>query len=69
MFRVARQMIQLVATLLLLLRRWSSGRNRAPYLSAGFLVVVLVEAVALLAICCPATLLFVALLFTKGAFP
>src|SRR5579859_1286311 len=52
MFRVARQMIQLVAMLLLLLRRWSSGRNRAPYLSAGCLVVVLAGAVTLMAICC-----------------
>ena len=69
MFRVARQMIQLVATLVLLLRRWSSGKNRAPYLSAGCLVVVLAGAVALIAICCLAALLFVALLFMKGAIP
>jgi hypothetical protein len=67
-FRVARQMIQLIATLVLLLRRWSRGRNRAPYLSAGCLV-VLTGAVALIAICCLAALLFVALLFLKGAIP
>ena len=69
MFRVARQMMQLVATLVLLLRRWSSGRNRAPYLSAGCLVVVLAGAVALIAICCLAALLFAAVLFMKGANP
>jgi hypothetical protein len=67
MFRVSRQMLQLVATLVLLLGRWSSGRNRAHYLSAGCLVVVLTGAVALIAICCLAALLFVALLFMKGA--
>ena len=69
MFRVARQMIQLVATLVLLLRRWSSGRNRAPYLSAGCLVVVLAGAVALIALCCLAALLLVALMSMKGAIP
>jgi type III secretory pathway component EscU len=69
MFRVARQMMQLVATLVLLLRRWSNGRNRAPYLSAGCLVVVLAGAVTLIATCCLAGLLFVALLFMKGAIP
>ena len=69
MFRVARQMMQLIATLVLLLRRWSSGRNQAPYLSAGCLVVVLAGAVAPIAICCLAALLFVALLFMKGAIP
>ncbi len=69
MFRVARQMIQLVAMLALLLRRWSSGRNRAHYLSAGCLLVVLAGAVALMAICCLAALLFVALLFMKVAIP
>jgi hypothetical protein len=69
MFGVARQIMQLVATLALLLRRWSSGRNRAPYLSAGSLVVVLAGAVAILAICYLAALLFVALLFMKGAIP
>jgi hypothetical protein len=66
MFRVARHSIELVATLALLLRRWSYGRNRAPYLSSGCLVVVLVGAAAILAICCLAALLFVALLFMKG---
>jgi hypothetical protein len=69
MFRVARQIHQLVAMLVLLLRRWSSGRNRAPYLSAGCLVVVLAGVVALIAMCCLAALLFVALLFMKGAIP
>ncbi len=65
MFRVARHSIELVATLTLLLGRWSYRRNRAPYLSSGCLVVVLVGASAILAICYLAALLFVALLFMK----
>lgn len=66
MFRVARQSIQLVAALALLIRRWSYGRNPAPYLNVGCLVVVLAGVVAILAICYLAALLFVALLFMKG---
>jgi hypothetical protein len=69
MFRVVQQLVRLAAMLALLLRRRSYGRNHAPYLSAGCLVVVLAGAAALAAICYLVALLLATLLFMKGVIP